>query len=495
MKKLTAYILLIASLLSAASCGGGGDNKTPDVTTPSDTTTAETEKLYADDLPEDLKLTGKTVTVLYRDEVGSEFFVESATGDVVDDAVYDSFRTVEDRLGVNIDVVLRPGHLVSARGEYMQHITSTILAGDSTYDWVDLMIGNAPTLMNEGIFLDLMDNKYIDLEKPYYLRGLSENCAIDGKLFFIAGDASLGYMKSAFCMYFNQRLVDEYKLGNLYDIVDSGEWTLDKVGEIAKTAAQDTNGDGNYDMEDKLGFVVHDWNFPKGLWVSTQSRMYSKDSDGEWKLTYGSERDADICNKIYNLFFATEGSYFPNITNAYAEHLEKYNQISSKFASGEILIITAELDDSVAQLRNMKDDYGILPCPKGDDSQENYYSAARNTHNSFSMPVTCADTEAAGAVIEALSSAKYKTVLPAYFETALKQKYARDNDSARMYDIIRDTMTLDFGYIYGNAIGGPEYVFKSSYSKENSFSSNLASSKQSLETALANYLEKLRESY
>ena len=96
-------------------------------------------------------------------------------------------------------------------------------------------------------------------------------------------------------------------------------------------------------------------------------------------------------------------------------------------------------------------------------------------------------------MLEALSSSNHENVLPAYFETALKKKYARDDDSSRMYDIIRDTMTLDFGYIYGNAIGYPEWVFNDSYQRENAFASNLASKKDSLVTKLADYMKNLRE--
>lgn len=433
------------------------------------------------------------MTFLYRNEFSNEFWVEEASGDVVDDAIYESFRSVEERLGCDINVVLRDGHYPAMRQEYMNHITSTILAGDNEYDWVDLMIGNSPTLQNQGIFMNLTENQYIDLDKPYYLGGLIDQGAIDGKLYFVSGNASLGYMKCAFCLYFNQRLVDEYKIENLYDLVDSGKWTLDKLGEIAMQTAQDLNADGKYDLDDKLGFVVHDANHPKGFWASTESRMFSKDSDGEWQFTYGSERDADVCNKLYKIFYANEGSYFGNVANFITDQQEKYDQITSKFSSGEIFIITAEMDDSVAQLREMKDDYGILPYPKYDEEQENYLSSARNTHNAFSMPVTTSHPDAAGAVLEALSSSNYETVFPAYFETALKVKYSRDNDSARIYDIIRDTMQLDFGYIYSNALDYVEGIFNDSYKVENSFASNLASRKEKFKTNLANYIEKMRD--
>ena len=64
-----------------------------------------------------------------------------------------------------------------------------------------------------------------------------------------------------------------------------------------------------------------------------------------------------------------------------------------------------------------------------------------------------------------------------------------------MYDIIRNSMKLDFGYIFGNAIGGPEGVFLDSYKKENSLASNVAKNQKRLDKALAKYLENLRATF
>ena len=497
MKKRAFSILLLIAILATnlISCGEEQDivtNDDSDTTVSTDSST-ETENRVSDDLPDGLDFGGEEVTFLYRAEVSSEFYADTANGDIVNDALYNSIRSVEERLNVDIVAALREGHYTSVRDEYMNHISSTIMAGDDAYDFVDLMIGNSPVMMQEGIFVDLLENKYIDVDKPYYLAKLVDTVAIDDKLYFISGDASLGYMKCAFCMYFNKRLVDEYQIEDLYTLVDEGKWTLDKLREISTIASQDVNNDGKYDYDDKLGFVVHDWNHPKGFWFSTDMFFYSKNDDGSFTYDFGDERDVDICNSLYQLIYNTPGSFFPGIGNAVVEQQAEYNQLASKFASGDILIMTAELDDAVAQLRDMKDSYGILPYPKYDEAQENYISGSRNTHNAFSMPITCGDQDMAGAVLEALSASNYNTVLPAYFEIALKTKYAHDDDSARMYDLIRETMILDFGSIYGNAIGGPEGIFYNSIKSENSLASQVASNKTRLQTALESYIEKYRE--
>lgn len=495
-KQSVSMLLALFTVLSSASCGNASEtDDIKDSTEMSDSTTAEEGGKYIDDLPEDLGFGGKTVTFLYREEKADEFYSDASDGEVVNDALYDSIRSVEERLNVSVEAILRPGHYTDVRQGYMDHIKSSVLAGDDTYDFVDLMTGNSPVMMQDGIFADLTENRYIDLSKPYYMGGLVDKCAIDGKLFFTSGDASLGYLKCAFCMYFNQRIGEEHDIGDLYALVDSGKWTLDKLIEITAVASRDINGDGKFDENDRLGFVVHDNNHPWGLLGSTGSVMYSKSAGDEWTFTYGSERDADVCSKIYKLFFTTQGGWFPDITNGHPAHLEQYNGITSKFVSGETFIMTAEVDDSVNQLRDMKDDYGILPYPKYDETQKDYISISRSTHNAFSMPVTCSDKDMAGAVLEALSSSNHEKVLPAYYETALKKKYSRDDDSARMYDLITSGLSVDFGYVYNNAIGSPVTVFGNSYRKENSFASNLAKAQNGLETSLGKYLEKLRSSF
>ena len=48
-------------------------------------------------------------------------------------------------------------------------------------------------------------------------------------------------------------------------------------------------------------------------------------------------------------------------------------------------------------------------------------------------------------ILEALACESYKSVVPAYYEIALKTKYTRDEDSARMLDIIFENRVFDLG--------------------------------------------------
>ena len=50
------------------------------------------------------------------------------------------------------------------------------------------------------------------------------------------------------------------------------------------------------------------------------------------------------------------------------------------------------------------------------------------------------------AAAEALAAEAYRTVTPAFYEVALKNKYSRDDASSRIIDIIYNAATTDFLY-------------------------------------------------
>lgn len=454
-------------------------------------TEAATDNMTADTLG-DLDLEGAVVTFLYRDEVSSEFYAEELDGELVNDTLYNNRIAVETRLNADIEIILMAGHYVEAREPYMNAIKNAVSAGDDLYDWVDLMIGNSSVMMQNGIFTDIAGNEHIDLDKPYYLRDMINNVAINNRLYFISGDASLGYLKCLFCIYYNTTLAENFHIENLYEVVDNGQWTVDRLSQTARITCADVDGNGKYDEQDILGFVFHDTNHPKGFITSCGTFMFEKDSEGVWRYIFGSERDADLCDALYRLKNETDGVFYCNTTDAVKG--EGYDELTAKFVAGEILLITSEMDDINSRFRSIEDKYGILPYPKYNEEQEQYYNCSRNTQNAFSMPVTCSDTAAAGAVLEALAGANHNSLIPAYFETAMKVKYAMDSDSARMYDLIRDNALLTFWYTYNNAVGSPESVFFScSFSAKSAgqMSSVVAANEKKLVTALEKYLEKI----
>lgn len=495
MKKTLSILLLSAILTSPplflASCSGQNEalesGTTAETGSTSAETEAETDTFVHDSLPADLDLDGKTVTYLYREEIADEFYVGEQSGDVVEDAIYSSFLAVEARLNCDINVVLRAGHYVESRQDYMNHIKKTVMAGDSIYDWADAMIGNFPGLLSEGTFTDISGNKYLDFTKPWWINGIVDANSPSEGIYFVTGDSSLGYFNDAFCLFYNMTLAETLGVDSdkMLSSIDGGVWTYDYLLGIIADVPADLDGNGTYDIDDRLGFVCHNPMHLRGLVLSCGAKFVTQ-IDGVWQLTFGSERDYNMIEKLNVLLFGTEGSL--NLETNEAVDLEKYNEITSKYKAGNILFMTAQLSE-VNYLRDMEDDYTVLVLPKYDESQENYITASRNTHNAFGLTATSSDMDAACAVMEALSCQKYNEVVPMYYETALKEKYSRSPEMTKMLDIIHSTMSLSLDYVYNNSFGSPlSEVAINLIKTPDKFYSNLESKRESINKKIENFV-------
>lgn len=105
------------------------------------------------------------------------------------------------------------------------------------------------------------------------------------------------------------------------------------------------------------------------------------------------------------------------------------------------------LEPVVRDLRAMSTDFGILPSPKFDESQKNYYTYAEMSGIVVSIPKT-ADPEFAGLITEALAYESGSTLMPAFYDLCLTSKVLRDDESEGMLDIIFNNKVYDIGYIY-----------------------------------------------
>jgi disulfide oxidoreductase YuzD len=65
-----------------------------------------------------------------------------------------------------------------------------------------------------------------------------------------------------------------------------------------------------------------------------------------------------------------------------------------------------------------------------------------------------------GACLEALAAETYRYVTPAWYETALKVKYSRDDLSTQMIDLIKDSATSNFIYAFNYAINGMGLIYR-----------------------------------
>ncbi len=470
MKKSCRFISLC--LLAALLAGCGETASTTD-TKAADTTASEPEEeslFVKDDLPEGLDLGGESVRFCVMSNRMGQYYVEEADGDVVNDAIFTARRNVEDRLNVKLEYLPYSYTSWDDRTTYMNQVGASILADSDDFDVVGSTSFMAQFFV-AGYLSNLKGRPYLDFEKPYWSSYMAENITVDGVLPFMTGDISIGGIKSMMCMFYNKDLHEMYGLDDLYEIVENGDWTVDKLEEMMKTAYVDLNGDTKVDEEDRLGLVLEGSNYATGFFDACEMQIYDT-TGGKFTFIFDDQHNTDVVQRLVKLLHENDSAMIRG-----RDDNANYLAEESLFRNGNVLF-TGGWISCAESYRDLSFDWGLLPYPKFDENQKDYRTTVLNTYTSFGLPVTCKRIEASCASLEALASEFYRTVTPAYFEVALKVKYSRDDQSSRMFDRIRANSGFSFGMVFTNAIDLIDTKFKDALNKNDpNWASTMASVK------------------
>ncbi|MCQ2433475.1 MAG: hypothetical protein MJ175_12810, partial [Clostridia bacterium] len=124
-------------------------------------------------------------------------------------------------------------------------------------------------------------------------------------------------------------------------------------------------------------------------------------------------------------------------------------------------------------------------------SQDRYYHhVIKIAGKGVCIPNTQPDPEMAGIIIEAMAARSVPTVTAAYYDKALTYKYMRDEESAKMLDIILSSRIYDLGYIYD--WGG---IYNAVFTLINSGKTDLASAWNKKLSAAEKALQKTVDAY
>lgn len=429
--------LIAAAALTSVCFSCGTQIETSD-TTASDTTgisPAETE--LSDNLP-DTNLDGYSFRILAADNDIPMLYVEDMNGSLVNDAVYKANTAVEERFNIELEWIKLD------KWDNSSMIKSMILSGSDDFDVGVCHDKTAGNLSMENLFVNLRELPYLDFGKPWWPEFTVDGLTVNGKIYLFSNYIGYNGLRGTKNMYVNLDRLEDYQLESPYELVRSGKWTLDKVISITKEIYEDLNGDSNYDRDDFYGFaftgLFYGWLENFGIEAYTHNS-----TDTAVELTINSDRTAELVAKLKGwLYGQNPGVYYKS------SHTGLYNPDSYPvmFADGKCLFTYGSLYVLIDNLADSKVTYGILPMPKYDENQEGYYGVCYDSP--MWVPVTVSDPERTGLIIEAMSFEGYKTILPAYKDIALKNRYATDSDSAEMLDIIFENRVLSFSYIYGN---------------------------------------------
>ena len=430
MKKRIPTMLLTFSLLLGTVTGCGGshnvDTAPVDSRTVSDTDTAEDSTIdtYVRELAAGTDFGGASFSYIGRDGYDNFPAEEAITGQLLSDALYNRQCDIEELFG--IDVV----NIITADGsETKDMVIRDVAAGGDSYDLVygSMLTVGQPLLIRSSI-MPVDDFDAVDLSRDWWLSELSDTFSIEGRLYYLTGAIVPNNFRDAYCMAFNKEVAASYGISDLYETVRAGEWTTDRMFEVASAVPANSTGAGAYRYGHPTGYAFI---FAGGLHIT------DFDSDGIPTVSENlPSAFSDLADRISAVFGDDTLTCIQRVSGSTAEDIdEKYgvDDMYDMFRDGRVLF-WFDNSDRISDFREDDVEFGILPLPKGEGMSE--YRTVGWDSAAVYVPRGTHDTSMTDKVIEAMAALSQKYLKSAFYDKLLKGRSTYDSESRDMIDII-----------------------------------------------------------
>ena len=351
----------------------------------------------------------------------------------------------------------------------------------------------AATLAQDDFLYDLNEFKdYLHFDQPWWDQSATESLSIGGKLYFNAGDISIMSKIVSTAITFNKEMLKKsFPDVDLYQMVKDKEWTFDKMIEMSKEVTADTDGTPGMTYTDTWG-LSSAYGDVSIFYIGGGKNYIKKDSDDIPVVAINEAASTTSIQRILeNLQLVDEWVFHcdtvPDASQKWVISLDVFGQNRALFRTSAFSAIKKlrQYDDA--------DDFGIVPTPLLDDNQDEYatYCSARMAYG-IVIPKSLSRNEAefSAFMIEVMAFGGMKYITPAYYDTTLKYRDLRDDESAELLDLIFDNVVYDLGIIYdfGGISSMIESLMKSS-------STGIASEYESKSNVIQTAIETCLDAY
>ena len=442
---LTAILALTLFLGAFVSCADTGEAET---TTDSQATEAlnaetvlteeETTQYEPDDLQEKYEFNEVVTFFIWEDHRMREYFAEDS-GNTIDHAIYNRNIKVSERLGITIDFVQEKGSLDFYK-EWNKKAENDWLS-DSLYDVYSGYSRAVPLLAINGMTANLLELENFNIEKPWWPEALTTECTIKDQLLFCSGDIATSLLWYMDAVLYNKELYDNHYKGQPtpMDMVDSNEWTFEKLFSLTREIYV-PGADGS-PANSYFGISVYETDID-AFQIAAGITSLEKDSDGGLRISekWNSQLCADVCEAV-GVFLTSDGVFHGEDTETRSIFFNE----QSVFHVDRILIVAGQDNTDTGKVEFA---CGIVPMPKYTADQANYQTNLGNSFSLYAVSSNSKIADIAATTLEAMASENYRSVTPAVFEVTMKQRYADDAQTSRMYDILRSTVSFDIGRLF-----------------------------------------------
>ncbi len=487
---LLLSLLMLAGALAACAekTGENGDTTAPGsnaIAGPDITTEDPNAPKYDADgylisnLP-DLNFNDETVTVFYWSDVEmKEYESDGPNGEIVNDAIFTRNSHVEGKLHVQLAWEKTPGNNGNKQS-FASAVGNVYKSGDHTYDLISAYSRTTAICAENGYCAELTSLPYLDFSNPWWPEELVSVVSIDNKVYFASGDASINVLHFMYGVYYNKDIIANKNLPNPVELVDSNQWTIDKMIEMCEGLYEDKNQDNIKDKDDGYGLTTTNFHID-AFYTGSGLRLVEQDPDKILVISedFWSEKADTLCTKLGD-WFKTQDAF---MGSGYEDN----------FVAGNTLFSNNRCYLADRKLGNVSFKFGIVPTPKYDADQENFISVVGNPFSLYAIFTNTNDRERAAAVLECWASEAYRTTTPAQYELNMKARYSEENDDSRMYTIIKSTVCFDIGRLFNPEINDITDIYFKAVESGQSWAAQTKKNSRTLPPLIAGIVENFKK--
>lgn len=483
-----AALLLIASLL--ISCGDSttvttvtSDNAVP-VTELSETT-IDDGRLPA---PAVVDMNGAELRILNSTPESfnwatTTILVEEADGDILNDALFNRERKVEELY--NCAIVEIP----EINAEMQTKIPNAVAAGDKYFDTAMLFDASVSSILLKDCLMSWDEIENLDLSNPWWDNAATKEYNFGGIQAAVSGAYSLYNYSTRHVYVFNNKMMAELDVeDDIYEMVREGKWTVDEMYRLGELAVSDLNGDGTMkETDDRYGIIGTPTRHYSALLMGSGVRYIDRDSDDVLYFAIdGNEYAQSVMAKFVELDLANLDIY----TNKKADINV---DIDTVFTDGRAMFCAAYVGEA-AKMRGLEFDIGFVPAPKFDTDQESYYSLVEGGAQSI-LPrmLDEEDLNRIGTILDAFAYHSYYESIPAYIDVLIMGKVARNDDSEEMLQLVFDTSAYDLGTGIWSAETKNKYVSTVFQTSKTDIASKTEKMKSNIDAQLEKFMTALED--
>ena len=459
MKRLIALFLLAALLAVPVLALVGCPADDPNNKKPIEPGT----KTFIDNLG-DRNYDGDSFTVSYLSTYSYEVYGEEDTTDVLEEAVYKRNRAIEDRF--NVQIVPDETLADATHTKHINYIQNCFNGGSSdTFDISLLFVYKAGILVLDQMVYELREwvpyvKDALNNGSEWWSEDINNAFTVRGKQYVGVSDYCVTAMSMTYAMIFNKQYEDDNNVASrfgkdtMYDIVRSGNWTMDTFRTMVKDIGEDIVKDDNLKPEDDFFGFLCDGSTALDQFAPAMNINYVI-NDGEMtpELFTVDTRVERAFTALYDLFYGPGNGAQTKVLS----------DVSIKAFTEDRCFIVALPIYRLAEesFHEMDSDFGIIPYPKLDTNQKEYYSGTVDNYSVISI-LAVHDVERMefiGTMIEALSAETHNSVEQPYYDLIVTHNSTRDEESIEMIEIIMkgrlyDFATLHYTRLYYDKEGG-----------------------------------------